>query len=201
MPASATKKSEQTRQRILDAAATLLAARGYAGTSIKAIAEEIGMQDASLYYYFPSKEALVLEVLRLGTNQAEAAVASAVAALDASQQPLEALRLAIVAHARSVLGMGDYPRANVRNFGQLPQEIREVHQTEQVRYGRAWKALIDKAIASGTLREDLEPSVVRMLILGAMNWGPEWFKIEGELSPELVGEQMASMVLDGLVVR
>lgn len=195
------KKSEQTRQRILDAAATLLAARGYAGTSIKAIAEEIGMQDASLYYYFPSKEALVLEVLHIGTSEAEDAVATAVAAIDANAEPLEALRLAIVAHAKSVLGMGDYPRANVRNFGQLPAEIRSEHQAEQARYGRTWKALIERAMSAGVIRTDLDPSVVRMLILGAMNWGPEWFKTEGALSSDRVGEQMASLVMEGLVPR
>jgi AcrR family transcriptional regulator len=195
------KKSEQTRQRILDAAATLLAARGYAGTSIKAIAEEIGMQDASLYYYFPSKEALVLEVLHVGTSEAEDAVATAVAAIDANAEPLEALRLAIVAHAKSVLGMGDYPRANVRNFGQLPAEIRSEHQAEQARYGRTWKALIARAMSAGVIRTDLDPSVVRMLILGAMNWGPEWFKTEGALSSDRVGEQMASLVMEGLVPR
>jgi hypothetical protein len=83
----------------------------------------------------------------------------------------------------------------------LPAEIRSEHQAEQARYGRTWKALIARAMSAGVIRTDLDPSVVRMLILGAMNWGPEWFKTEGALSSDRVGEQMASLVMEGLVPR
>lgn len=192
------RKSDQTRQRILDAAASNLASRGYAGTSIKAIADSIGMTDAALYYHFESKDALVLEVLRLGTTLAEAAVAQAVAALGEDPEPLQALHAAIVAHASSVLGMGDYPRANVRNFGQLPPEIANAHLGHQRRYGELWRRLLQAAMASHRIRQDLDASAVRLLILGALNWAPEWYKLAGDLSPTDVGEQMARMVLDGL---
>ena len=196
-----TKKSDQTRQRILDAAASTLANRGYAGTSIKAIADSIDMKDASLYYHFESKDALVLEVLRLGTTLAEDAVVEAVKALGPDADALEALRAAIVAHASSVLGMGDYPRANVRNFGQLPPEIANAHMGLQRRYGDVWRKLIEKAMTSGRIRQDLDASAVRLLILGALNWAPEWYEPEGELPPDSVGQQMADMVLDGLTVK
>ena len=93
------RKSDQTRQRILDAAASILATRGFAGTSIKAIADSIDMQDASLYYHFESKDALVLEVLRMGVVLAEEAVTGAVKALGENPDPVEALRVAIMAHA------------------------------------------------------------------------------------------------------
>lgn len=196
-----TRKSDQTRQRILDAAACTLAKRGYAGTSIKAIADAIDMQDASLYYHFESKDALVLEVLRLGTTLAEEAVNDAVAALGEDPDPLHALRAAIVAHAGAVLGMGDYPRANVRNFGQLPPEIADAHMPYQKRYGNVWRGLLQRAMASGRIRQDLNESALRLLILGALNWAPEWYVPEGELQAADVGEQMADMVLEGLTAQ
>ena len=192
------RKSDHTRQRILDAAASTLASRGYAGTSIKAIADSIDMKDASLYYHFESKEALVLEVLRLGTTLAEEAVKEAVHALGKDPDPLEALRTAIVAHASAVLGMGDYPRANVRNFGQLPPEIASAHMGQQRRYGNVWRKLLQAAMASGRIRQNLDASAVRMLILGALNWAPEWYKPDGDLTPASIGEQMAGMVIEGL---
>ena len=194
-----TRKSDQTRQRILDAAACTLAQRGYAGTSIKAIADSIDMQDASLYYHFESKDALVLEVLRVGTTLAEDAVNEAVQALGEDPDPLLALRAAIVAHASAVLGMGDYPRANVRNFGQLPPQIADAHMPYQKRYGNVWRALLHSAMASGRIRRDLNESAVRLLILGALNWAPEWYVPTGELSPAAVGERMADMVLAGVM--
>lgn len=194
-----TRKSDLTRQRILDAAAGTLALRGYAGTSIKAIADSIGMQDASLYYHFESKDALVLEVLRVGTTLAETAVNEAVQALGEDPDPLLALRVAIVAHASTILGMGDYPRANVRNFGQLPPEIAAAHMPYQKRYGNVWRTLLRSALASGRIRQDVNESALRLLILGALNWAPEWYVPVGEMSPAAVGEQMADMVLAGLM--
>jgi AcrR family transcriptional regulator len=54
--------AEGTRQRILDAATELFAERGFAGTSIRDLAVQVGMTKAALYYHFPSKED-VLEAL------------------------------------------------------------------------------------------------------------------------------------------
>jgi AcrR family transcriptional regulator len=156
------------------------------------------MKDASLYYHFDSKDALVLEVLRLGTTLAEDAVRNALDELGEDPDPLEALRAAIVAHAGAVLGMGDYPRANVRNFGQLPPDIVDAHMVQQQRYGDVWRRLLQSASASGRIRQDLDASTVRLLILGALNWAPEWYKPDGNLAPTSVGEQMAAMILDGL---
>jgi AcrR family transcriptional regulator len=59
MARTAGSTAEVTRRRILDAAHTLLAERGYAGTSMRDIAEHLGMTSAALYYHFPAKEELL----------------------------------------------------------------------------------------------------------------------------------------------
>lgn len=51
--------AEETRERILDAARRLFVERGYAGTSIRDIAEDLRMTKGSLYYHFSSKEELL----------------------------------------------------------------------------------------------------------------------------------------------
>ncbi|HBU75951.1 MAG TPA: TetR/AcrR family transcriptional regulator, partial [Acidimicrobiaceae bacterium] len=75
------KKSDRTRQDILDATAASLATAGYTATTVKSIAETIGMQDASIYYHFSSKDELVGEVLDIGTARAVTAVDQALAEL------------------------------------------------------------------------------------------------------------------------
>lgn len=52
-----------TRQRILDVAAHLFATRGFAGTSIRDIADELGVTKAALYYHFESKEVLLKSIV------------------------------------------------------------------------------------------------------------------------------------------
>jgi len=51
------------RQQILDAAGVLLAEHGVAGTSTRAIAEAVGIRQASLYYHFAGKDEILLELL------------------------------------------------------------------------------------------------------------------------------------------
>lgn len=49
----------ESRQRVLDMALRLFGERGYGGTPLQAIAEELGMSKASVYYYFPAKGELL----------------------------------------------------------------------------------------------------------------------------------------------
>ncbi len=61
-----TPKGEQTVQRLLDAAEQLFAEHGFAGTSIRDVASLAGLQKASFYNHFDSKDALYSAVLARG---------------------------------------------------------------------------------------------------------------------------------------
>jgi AcrR family transcriptional regulator len=55
--------AEDTRARILPAAAELFVERGYAGTSVRDISERLGMTKGSLYYHFTAKEDVLVALL------------------------------------------------------------------------------------------------------------------------------------------
>lgn len=196
---SSTSKSDRTRAQILDAAAQVLADRGYGGTSLNYVAEQIGMRGASLYYHFSSKDELVLEVLRQGTLNAREAVADAIIKLGEDPDPAECLRVAIVAHLCAVLAQGPYTTANIRNYGQLPDRLAQQHRDDQRSYGETWRDLISNGVRSGAFRPDPNERAARLLILGAMNWSIEWFDEDDDLSAEELGNELADMVLGGLI--
>lgn len=56
---TATQRGEQARRRILDAALRLFADRGFEKTTMRSIAQEVGLAPSHAYHYFPSKEHLV----------------------------------------------------------------------------------------------------------------------------------------------
>ena len=58
-PRRPTRHHQEQRQRVLDAATALFAEHGYEATGMRAIADAVGIRPASLYHYFPSKEALL----------------------------------------------------------------------------------------------------------------------------------------------
>lgn len=191
-------KSNRTRERILDAAAGVLAERGYAAFSLAAVAERAGLQAGSLYYHFDSKDELVYEAVRIGTDNARRAVERAVAELEPGHGPLDALTAAITAHLTSVLAHGTFTRASIRSYGQLPPALAERQRESQREYGATWRELIGAASRAGAIRADVDLRTTRLLLLGAMNWSIEWFDAEGPIDPEQLAQQLTTIVLDGL---
>src|SRR5882757_3933934 len=68
-----TRKGEQTRERIVSAAANLIFERGVAGTSIEDVKEAAGVSSSQLYHYFGDKQALIHAVI---AHQSDAVIAS-----------------------------------------------------------------------------------------------------------------------------
>ena len=96
-------KAAASRQRILDCAAKLFRANGYAATALGDIAAASGMRTASLYYHFASKEDLVREVLRISAARTFDAARAAVAALPDEACFEDRLAAAIAAHLDELL--------------------------------------------------------------------------------------------------
>jgi AcrR family transcriptional regulator len=59
----------ESRRRIVDAAAALMAERGFAGTSIAAVSERSGLPSGSIYWHFDGKEALLAAVVEEGARR------------------------------------------------------------------------------------------------------------------------------------
>ena len=69
------RRAEDTRDRILAAAARVFAARGYAGGTTNHIAAEAGLSVGSLYQYYPNKDALLAELMRAHVAEGAALIA------------------------------------------------------------------------------------------------------------------------------
>jgi AcrR family transcriptional regulator len=193
-------KSERTRERILDAAAASFRERGFAATRLSDIADRAGLQAPSLYYHFASKEELIEVVLALGVERTFEHVRGRASAVP-EEDPLGRLRAAIEAHVEMVLETGNYSAANLRLYGQMPDDIRGRLEKIQRRVGRYWNDLLVAARDAGAIRDDLDLSAARMLILGSLNWTAEWYRAGGRLAVSEVAAEAAAMLLDGLVSR
>src|SRR5258708_2703937 len=196
-----TRKSEETRERLLDAAAKVFRDKGYAGARLADIAEAAEMHTPGVYYYFPSKEDLVEEVLRVGVARTRGYVQERVAAVPAGAPALDRLPAAIQGHVLMVLEIGHHTSANIRIFGQIPDAVRARHLADQRAYGNVWRALLEEARAAGELRPDLDLSIIRMLILGALNWTAEWYRPGSSQTAAEVAREATAMICDGVAVR
>jgi AcrR family transcriptional regulator len=189
-------KSEVTRRSILEAAAGLFRERGYAAVSLRDISEAVGMKTGSLYYHFDSKESLVEEILTLGTQGAFEASKAAVEALGDAADPVDKLEAVISAHTRFLHDEEDFASANLKILQQVPPQIRERHVRQDRDYGHFVSGIIDEIAASHGLAPGVDPSILRMLCFGAMNWSISWYDPKGA-SPSQIAEQLMTMVRRG----
>jgi AcrR family transcriptional regulator len=83
-------------RRLLEAATVAFAERGYHGVSVRDLTAAVGIQAGSLYAHFPSKEALLAELVVLGHETHQAAVRDAI--LGAGTDPVDQLRAAVRAN-------------------------------------------------------------------------------------------------------
>jgi TetR/AcrR family transcriptional regulator, cholesterol catabolism regulator len=188
-------KADRTRCRILEAAASEFAARGYAGTSLRRVAEASGLQLGSLYFHFASKDALLSEVVRDAVAFAEERVGSALEALPTDAGARDRFSTAVTAHLHALHERSERGTAVVRIID-LGPELTAVGAHDHVRaYARFWTALVVEAQAAGALPSDLDPTITRDLLVGAMHATVG----RRQLSQEQV-DRLATSVL-GLLLR
>ena len=169
----APSKGDRTRRRVLDEAARQFAGGGIAATSMGDVASAVGMKAGSLYFHFPSKDALVREVLREGIEQALAHVGNAIdlqRGLGAS--PGAILRAAIEAHVVALHDLSDYAAVVARSVADRDRAAVDPYLPQERTYGRFWIELIGEAQAAGLLPADQDPRLLRDLLFGAMNATP-----------------------------
>lgn len=86
VPASTPRKSEETRQRILQAALGVFRERGFEAATMREVAAAAGMAVGAAYYYFPAKDAIVFAFYEEAQQTMQPAL-EAVLARNASLEP------------------------------------------------------------------------------------------------------------------
>ena len=171
MPAS----TLPTRERVLEAAAKVLSEKAYAGTRLIDVAELAGLEAPAIYYYFPSRDELIAQVMEVGQVRLREHVEQVLNALPPESTPMDRICAAIEAHLRMELQLSDFAKAVSRNSGQVPLDIRSRQREAGAAYFEMWRDLLEEAREQGQIRPGLDLRAARMLIIGALNWTPEWW--------------------------
>jgi AcrR family transcriptional regulator len=168
---TATPKRLHTRERLLAAAAELIAEGGYGDASVAAIAERTGLSTGALYRHFPSKVELVRELFRRNAEELMTAMSDAA---EREGSNLERLDAVLAGYARLAL-------ANRRlNWALVYEPVDPSLDADRLEYRRLYRermaALLAAAIASGELPEQ-DPDLSAAAVVGAMaeallNLGP-----------------------------
>ncbi len=173
----------------------LFGKQGYTGTSMRDIANAVGVLPGSLYAHIASKEALLVEIVEDGINRFLAAIAPH--SVSKTSAP-EKLRAMIIAHVTVV---AENPERSLVVFHQwrfLGDGNIKAAIAKRRKYEQAFISAIETGIKAGDFRTDLNRRIAVFSILGALNWTPEWMSPEGQLSAAQVGGLIAETLLTGL---
>jgi len=185
------RKRQRRINEILRVAAEVLSEKGYYNSSLEEIADRLDLAKASLYHYFDSKEALLTACL--GTVAEEAIRRLTVIASGDGTAP-ERLRGLIIEQLRIITV--EFPELARLFLAHLewPDAVRVRIKDWHTRHDAVFKAVIDEGVKSGELA-DIDVSLVRHNLTGALNFVPFWFQPGGRFSDREAFEAVADSVL------
>lgn len=183
------------KERLMETAIDLFATKGFSGTSIRDIANSMGVSVSSIYHYFGNKEGLWVAILRHSVEGLPATLRE-VCAMD--MEPLEKFRLLL----KTQLAFSETHRRESKIFfideDMLSEEGSRVNHALQ-------SEIMDIYLAQ--LRELREQRIIRTRqlriaafnIFGVLNWVLRWHRPEGKLGTTMAYEEVINFIMHGLV--
>lgn len=197
MSATGARTARDRREAILNEAATLFASRGIGDASMADLADVVGIRKASLYHFFPSKQDLLMAVLR-------PIVEEPCRELDAivSRPAGVRERFRDGAAALGDLFEREPERMEVLVRGRLERHLTKEHM-EEIRHWKGaytdlWRGLIIEGVTEGLFRP-CDDKIAAFALIGSLNWMYAWFSPSSPLTGAEVAHQIADLFLHGLL--
>jgi TetR/AcrR family transcriptional regulator, cholesterol catabolism regulator len=193
--AQALQSRTPRRAELVRAAARLFSERGYHGTSMQHLGDALGLQRGSLYAHIGGKEDLLFDVVDEGADRfIERGNAAATMQAKASVK----LQGFLQGHVATAIEHLDAATVFLNEWRYLSPELKSIVKDKRDRYESMLTDIIRSGIADGEFRTDADVQFAVLLTLSAGNWVYEWYRPEGELSPEQIADRFTNLILTGL---
>lgn len=180
---------------ILNAAASLFAEHGYAGSKMEQIAERCNVSKSMLYHYFKKKEDVLFTIL---------------------QEHVKRLITLIDAHVRTATfkTKEEFFRGFIKVYLDPSKDTRARHvvalvdmrylndeqKRQQIELERKLLELVSDVVKKlGGNEDPVERKAYCMLLLGMLNWVEMWYKPAGKISPTELYDRVAQLFMSGFL--
>ncbi|GAA3522937.1 TetR/AcrR family transcriptional regulator [Amycolatopsis ultiminotia] len=192
----------ERRAEIKAAAADLFKKNGFRGTSIGRVAQAMGMDRATLYYYVGSKEELfddvVTNAVRANLEVAEAILKDKGTALDKIFRLVTSLMNSYAEHYPLLYVFIQENLGHVGGYrAEWSREMRRLNK----RYEQVVVKMIQTGIDEGTIRPVADAWVMAYGLIGMVGWTNRWFNPQrSPVDADTVGRAYATMLVAGMAV-
>ena len=190
------ERRENRREEILRAAQDLFHRQGYANTSLDDIARAVGIKREGLYYYFPNRTQILIEIIRPLGLQLRDRVREI---LESDAPPEEKIRQTVENHLRRFENRFAESKITLRDdyFAENDAVLAEMGPIWN-EYEALWVAIIEEGQKKGVFDDTLDPRLAHLGILGLCNWVARWYMPGKSIPvPDLI-EMYNRMVLRSL---
>ncbi|MFF2496534.1 TetR/AcrR family transcriptional regulator [Agromyces sp. NPDC058064] len=181
------------QQGILDVAVAAFNQYGYDATSMGVLADRLGLSKSAIYHHFASKD----EILERALDDALSALEGVLGEADATGGRA-ADRLDLVLRGAVHVLVAKLPTVTLLLRVRGNTEVERRALARRRAFDRAITALVEEAQAEGTLRSDLDASVVARLVFGMVNSIVEWYRPGGREDADKLADDVIAIALDGL---
>ncbi|MBF0676120.1 TetR/AcrR family transcriptional regulator [Pseudomonas sp.] len=182
---------DSPRGKLLQEAARLFRRKGYERTTVRDLANAVGIQSGSIFHHFKSKEEILRSVM-------EETVIYNTALLRAALSEASDLRERVLALIRGELqsimgGTGEAMAVLVYEWRSLSEEGKAQVLALRDQYEQVWLGVLEEARAAGYVQSD--PFILRRFLTGALSWTTTWYRPDGPMTLDSLAEEALAMVI------
>ena len=183
---------EHSRANLIEAGRKLFAEKGYFNTRISDIAQDAGMSQGNVYWYFSSKEELLKAVLADGFETLGDLMQSAAEGTGTSQEKLDKLLVGYLDFGRE---RGDFNAILVSLIGHGGDEFFKELGFDMTQIGLGYSQSLEKILSQGLLEKsrttDVDPTILTMLFFALFNglnltYGQDWLDLPQDVIRDAV---------------
>jgi TetR/AcrR family transcriptional regulator, cholesterol catabolism regulator len=181
---------------VLLEAARLFQEHGFEATTVGEISSATGLTKGGLYHYIESKEDLLYRIMCFAMQQLKENVVAPVSAIADSEEQLRAL-------VKLHIGQIAVDKGVLTILAEETESLTPEHRKDILRYKREHFAfardILQRLRKQGRLRSDVDTTVATFSILGMILFVARWYRVDGRMSSERIGEEIAALALNSIL--
>lgn len=189
-----TKRRSSKKEVILTKAALMFREKGFAATSMRDLAEKVGIEAASLYNHIKSKneilEAICFDVANRYTLNIEEVEAS-------DRSSIDKLETLMRFHIREMIENYEEVYVSDREWKHLEEPFLSNFRNQRRQYRKSFAAIIEKGIQKNEIKNIDAPTAV-IILLHAVSGIESWHRSQAKISAQELEKNMVTILIDGL---
>jgi AcrR family transcriptional regulator len=183
------------KEQVIRSAAELFREKGYAASSMRDLAQKLGIEAASLYSHIKSKEEILQSLcfdmaaeFRKSLDEVEKQKVTA----------SEKLKMGIIGHVQVMAKDLIASAVFMNEHRHLSQPYLREFLLLRINYINRFKDILEEGVRKGEFKDNIDIKLAVMTLFSSLNWMPQWYDPNSNIDSISLGQQLADMLVNGL---